>query len=89
MADNELEALVSESLAHINAGEISAGLRKSQLAFELAKTRLQPHLAAEALLAQAKAHFRLGHYTETADLAHQAVQQVETGADTGLEKQFT
>ncbi len=40
MTDDELEALVSESLAHINAGEISAGLRKSQLAFELAKIRL-------------------------------------------------
>ena len=82
MADYELEALLAESQAHINAGDISAGLRKSRLAFDLAKNRLQLNLAAAALLAQAKAHFRLGHYSETADLAHQAVQQTEAGADT-------
>lgn len=69
----DLEQLIADSLAHTRAGEISAGLQKSQLAFAQAQATHQPRWAVAALLAQGEACFRLGRYAEAASLASRSL----------------
>ncbi|MDD5371750.1 MAG: bacterial transcriptional activator domain-containing protein [Anaerolineaceae bacterium] len=81
MESDQIEKLVSESKAHIRAGEIGEGLRKSRLAFDRNRNNPNPRWSSAALIAQADGYFRLGQYSETIALAHQADLLIESAGD--------
>jgi DNA-binding SARP family transcriptional activator len=69
-------ALLQQCRALCRAGQVAAAFELAQQALTRARKDENPLAIAEALIAQAHVHFRLGHYQQAQTLLHQATAQV-------------
>jgi len=88
--DARFEALLSESTAKVNAGEIAAGIRLALSAQALAEAGQDMLASARALIAQAEAYFRLGQYAPAIQLSENAISLArEKEGSTDPDEKFT
>ncbi len=75
-------ALIEESQALEQRGEIGPALHRAQAALTLARTLNDDESEAVALIGVATIHFRLGHYTEARALADQSMARTAPASTT-------
>ena len=75
-------ALIEESHALEQRGEIGPALQRAQAALTLARTLHDAEAEAAALIGVAAIHFRLGHYAEARALADQALARTAPDSTT-------